>query len=168
MTVSPRSRPIKDQKSSPKLRKKLVLGLVLLVVAVAVVLGVTLSGPSKNTTTTTHPTTTTTSRQSATPTQAAATASLSVVRAAMYHTRTAATPVHASDIVAAAKPDKGTLVIVHNLGTIAGHGNVVVFSWHLGGSPVINCIKVPPTRAAFPTTLKEEAKLIIACPPGTR
>ena len=168
MTVSPRSRPVKDRTSSPKPGKNLVLGLSLVVVIVAVVLGITLSGSPSNTTTTTKPTTTTTSRQTATPAQAAATASLSVVRAAMYHTHSATTPVHASDIIAAANPDKGVLVIVHNLGTISGHGNVVVFSWHLGGSPIINCVKVPSTRAAFPTTLKEEAKLIVSCPAGAR
>lgn len=121
------------------------------IVVVAIVLAVTLSGssgPGKHGGTTT---TTTTPKRTHTTSQQAVIASLSVARAALYENPNAKATVNAHDITLAAAPDRGTLVVVKNLGSIASSPQMVAFQWDFGGAPILTCVNVPSTRSGTAT-----------------
>ena len=118
------------------------VGALVVIVVIAVVLGMGGGGGgSKSTSSTTVPTMT------HTVSQQAVIASLSVARAALYNTATPKTAVSAKDVTAAALPDKGTLIVLKNLGEIPGYSNVVAFQWNFGGAPILTCVQLPKTRA---------------------
>jgi hypothetical protein len=140
-------------------RGKIISGIaVLVVIVIILVIVLGSSSPPKG-----HVTTTTASIPTRTHTtaQQAVIASLSVARAALYHTKTATTTVTASDISWAALPDKGTLIVVKNLGDIPGAANTVAFQWDFGPTAVsLVCVTIPTNRSGTPAT--------VTCPTGVK
>jgi hypothetical protein len=129
------------------------------VIVIDIILAVTLSGSSgpggHGATTTTAP-----PKRTHTTQQQAVIASLSVARAALYENSNAKAKVSAHDITLAAAPDRGTLIVVKNLGDIASSPQMVAFQWNFGGAPILTCVNVPSTRSGTAT----EA----TCPSGVR
>jgi hypothetical protein len=150
-----------DQKSTTTKFKKIAKSGMASSIAIALAVGI-LVFVATSLSPTNHATTTTTTTASghvrtATTDQAAATASLSVARAALYVAASPHAQVTASDITKAAKPDKGTLVVLRNLGTLPGR--VLAFEWKLDPKkPVVDCVAEPTTRLGTPT--------IVVCPAG--
>lgn len=130
-----------------------VVGLVIVVLGVALALGGGGKGSTSSTTSTQPVMTHTVSQQ-------AVIASLSVARAALYNTPSKDAKVTAKDVSAAALPDKGTLIVLKNLGEIPGYSNYVAFQWDFGGAPLLVCVQLPQTRAG--------AVAKVDCPSGIR
>jgi hypothetical protein len=123
------------------------IGVAVVVIVVLVVALSGSSGPGKSsgTTTTTAPVRTHTTQQQA------VIASLSVARAALYENTNAKAPVTAKDVVLAAAPDRGTLIVIKNLGEIASSPQMVAFQWNFGGAPILTCVNVPTDRSGTAT-----------------
>jgi hypothetical protein len=107
------------------------------------------------------PTTTTTIAVTATPQEEATIASLSVAREATYYPASPTAEVTAADITRAAAPDKGTLIVVDNIGALPNYPRLVVFKWKFGGIPVNACVTIPRTRDLTPPIFKATP-----CPTG--
>jgi hypothetical protein len=124
-----------------------IVGVVIVVVVILVLALSGSSGPGKkgSTTTTTAP------KRTHTTSQQAVIASLSVARAALYENSNAKATVDAHDITLAAAPDRGTLIVVKNLGEISSSPQMVAFQWDFGGAPILTCVNVPSTRSGTAT-----------------
>jgi hypothetical protein len=149
----------------PKLKTKPgALMALVAVVALALILVLTISSSSKPTTAVpNHPSMTVAPKEGSSNTQQAVIVSLSVAFHALYTSSDPRAHVTAADVLTAARPDKGTLVVLKNLSAMPSARSSIALEWKFGGSPVVVCVYLPTTRAkTSAASLAEIAQVV--CP----
>jgi hypothetical protein len=140
-------------------RKAAVIGVTILAVVFSATLA-TVAGASSHKKTHTSIITHTTQQE-------AVLASISVARNAQNITKGSG-PVTQNSISAAAIPDKGTLIVLRNIGTIPGSSGTVAFQWDFGSAPILTCVKVPADRKKSPSEVPCPRGIKTITPPGPK
>jgi len=68
-------------------------------------------------------------------------------RSAIFATTTPVDPITSAAVLVAAEADKGTLLVVRNLGQVPRHPRMVVLAWYFSVKPVLSCVNLPRFRS---------------------